>query len=299
VALSTVVLAAALTVPGHDPAGVRADRCPKGMTFVPGGTFAMGAEAGDETRVDETPQHTVKVASFCLDTTEVTVAQYAACSSCTAAAAKIDVEGITSRAQSFWSRFCNSRRPDRQDHPANCVDWYQAQAYCEAQGRRLPTEEEWEYAARGPDGRAYPWGGDPPSAERLNGCGRECSELLTGLLQQLDSSKSWDSMYPGDDSFAATAPVGRFTAGASPWRLLDMAGNVWEWTASPYCPYDRPQCGDSRRVVRGGGWRTPDVTDVRVTRRVPGAPRARTHTIGIRCARSLAQPSAGAEAAER
>ncbi|RLB64333.1 MAG: hypothetical protein DRI90_04825 [Deltaproteobacteria bacterium] len=259
------------------------DSCPAGMRFIGGGTFAMGSDPADETRTDETPKHSEAVASFCLDETEVTVAAYAACRSCTPAAKTVYWEGITPRVQSFWGKFCNGNRDDRQNHPVNCVDWHQAKHYCAAQNRRLPREEEWEYAARGSDGRDYPWGNELPSGQRLNGCGTECAELLSGLLKEA-SKGGWNSMYDDDDGFPATAPVGHFPKGATAAGLTDMAGNVWEWTLDPYCLYDRPDCGESRRVLRGGAWNTPEGRDVRVARRHPGTPEGRSHIIGLRCA---------------
>src|SRR5262249_12710325 len=121
------------------------------------------------------------------------------------------------------SPYCN--RADRGDHPVNCVDWNQAATYCRSSGRRLPTEAEWEYAARGSDGRLYPWGNEPPDARRLNACGRECVAFGKRL------GREFRAMYDGDDGWETTSPVGSFPAGASPFGALDMAGNVWEWTA--------------------------------------------------------------------
>ncbi|MCC6527157.1 MAG: SUMF1/EgtB/PvdO family nonheme iron enzyme, partial [Polyangiaceae bacterium] len=261
--------------------------CPEGMVVVAGARFEMGSELGDETPTDETPRHAEDVAAFCLDVREVSVAAYAACRGCGPAPTTVDWEGLTPRGRSFWSRFCNGTRPDRQDHPINCVDWHQAKAYCASRGARLPTEAEWELAARGGDGRLYPWGDAPPSRTRLNACGAECGELLSKLLRDLGKD-SWPAMYAEDDGAGTTAPGGSFPEGASPAGVLDMAGNVWEWTDSAYCPYTRGDCGESRRVLRGGGWDMSDASGVRVTRRYPAPPTGRGYNNGFRCAADVA-----------
>ncbi len=258
--------------------------CPQGMALVGGATFAMGSAADAETPSDETPRHDVTVQAFCLDVTEVTVAAYAACKECDRPArATVDFEGLTPKGRDFESQFCNGA--SRGDHPVNCVDWHQAKAYCAAQGKRLPTEAEWELAARGKEGRTYPWGDAPPSAARLNACGAECSRMLTERREAVGKGP-WPEMYDEDDAAPQTAPVGKYPAGASPAGVLDLAGNVWEWTESAYCPYDKDDCGDSRRVLRGGGWDTTESQDVRAARRYPSAPTARGKSIGFRCARS-------------
>lgn len=97
----------------------------------------------------------------------------------------------------------------------------------------------------------------------------------------------WPAMYGADDAAPRTAPVGRYPSGATPAGVFDLAGNVWEWTASPYCPYGKDDCGDSRRVLRGGGWDTTESQDVRAARRYPSAPTARGRSIGFRCAKAL------------
>jgi len=258
--------------------------CPTGMAMIEGTTFAMGSAAEAETPSDETPLHGVTVRSFCLDVTEVTVAAYARCADCDPPLHTVEFEGLTPNGRSFESQFCNG--PTALDHPINCVDWHQAKAYCATSGRRLPTEAEWELAARGREARIYPWGAAPPSRERLNACGSECSRMLTSLREAVGKGP-WPAMYGDDDTAPATAPVGRYPAGATPAGVLDLAGNVWEWTESPYCPYGKDDCGDSRRVLRGGGWDTTESQDVRAARRYPTAPTARGRSIGFRCAGDL------------
>jgi formylglycine-generating enzyme required for sulfatase activity len=258
--------------------------CRPGMVMIEGATFAMGSAADAETPSDETPPHGVSVKAFCLDVTEVTVDAYAGCASCDRPLMTVEFEGLTPNGRSFESQFCN--RAEARGHPINCIDWSQAGSYCAAQGKRLPTEAEWELAARGKDARTYPWGQAPPSGERLNACGAECSRMLTERREKVGKGP-WPAMYGDDDADPATAPVGRHPAGATPAGVLDLAGNVWEWTSSPYCPYGKDDCGDSRRVLRGGGWDTTESQDVRAARRYPSAPTARGRSIGFRCAGSL------------
>jgi formylglycine-generating enzyme required for sulfatase activity len=257
--------------------------CPAGMKLIEGATFPMGSAAEGETPSDETPLHDRTVGSFCLDATEVTVNAYAACTACAPAPRTVELEGITPNGRSFWNQFCN--RPEAGEHPINCVDWHQATAYCAASGKRLPTEVEWELAARGKDVQTYPWGPAPPSNERLNACGAECSQMLTERLERVGKGP-WPAMYSGDDSAPSTAPVGRYPAGATPAGVLDLAGNVWEWTESHYCPYGKDECDDSRRVLRGGGWDTVESQSVRAAHRNPSAVTARGWSIGFRCART-------------
>ena len=258
--------------------------CPPGMALIEGSTFPMGSPEGGETPSDETPLHDVSVRSFCLDVREVTISSYSACTSCGAPPATVEIEGLTPNARTFWSQFCNP--PGAPDHPVNCVDWHGARAYCSEQGKRLPTEAEWELAARGREGRTYPWGSTPPGAERLNACGAECSRMLTERFEKVGKGP-WPGMHAGDDSAPSTSPVGRYAMGASPEGVLDLAGNLWEWTESHYCPYGKDDCDDSRRVLRGGGWDTVDSQFVRSAHRRPSVSSARGWSIGFRCARAL------------
>ena len=256
---------------------------PPGMVVIEGATFPMGSPAEGETPSDETPRHAVAVAPFWLDVTEVTVKAYAACASCERPPLVAESEGVTPNGRSFWSQFCN--RADAADHPINCVDWHHASAYCATLGKRLPTEAEWELAARGKGAEQFPWGAEPPSGARLNACGVECSRMLTERLEAV-GKPPWPRMYDDDDSAPATAPVGHYPAGASPAGVMDLAGNVWEWTESHYCPYGKEDCDDSRRVLRGGGWDTVESQYLRAAHRLPSAPTARGWSIGFRCAKT-------------
>lgn len=230
---------------------VRINDCPVGSLRIPGGSFRMGLpdNAGSN---DEHPQHSVRLGSFCMDQTEVTVASYRACvatQSCTAPDTDEVEEG------------CNWPRHDRDSSPVNCVDWTQASAYCRWVGGRLPTEAEWEYAARGSDGRMYPWGNADPDGRICVGRNRTCA-------------------------------IGSFPTGDTPLGLHDMAGNVWEWTADWYAPYRQssdPQVDPtgpaegSSRVFRGGGYEGSPY--VRASSRRGELPSFRGAILGFRCAR--------------
>jgi formylglycine-generating enzyme required for sulfatase activity len=263
--------------------------CASGRILIPAGTFRMGALPDEkDASPQERPARDVTVRAFCIDRTEVTVAAFARCASaaaCAPASAVVVSSNLSAEDVAFWSKFCNAGYPDRAEHPVNCVDWKQASAYCAWAGGRLPTEAEWEYAARGTDGRRYPWGNEPPSATRLNGCGRECG--ARGMALGRPGKKT---MYDGDDGAETTAPVGRYPEGQSPFGVLDLAGNVWEWTADGYAPYDPTQTdnpsrdgGGPARAVRGGHWLNTNPATPRAAHREPRHQDKRLEDVGFRC----------------
>ncbi len=250
--------------------------CPEGMSVIPAGSFQMGSNEG---KPDEKPVHEVKVEGYCMDTTEVAVSAYEAC-----------VKAGSCRAdrlnEQFWdnksygvSEYCNWGKPEKATHPINCVDWNQATAYCGWAKKRLPTEEEWEYAAKGTDGRKYPWGNEAPGPTLLNACGSECRAMYA------KKGNIWASMYDGDDGWASTAPVGSYKAGASPFGVLDLAGNVLEWTSGGYSKDYSSSRADESRVSRGGGWGYNVPSGVRAAFRYWFAPTHRFFSLGFRCAR--------------
>lgn len=222
------------------------------MVFVPDGYFEMGSTDDDiHTDEDEKPLHRVYLDAYWIDRTEVTNTMYQGC---------ISAGVCTSPAQSkFYSN------PEYGNHPIIGVSWDQAEAYCEWADRRLPSEAEWEKAARGTDGRIYPWGNTPPANELVN----------------------------FDQFVNETSPVGMYPTGASPYGALDMAGNAWEWVADGYSPdfYSKsPQENPisespvNRRVLRGGNWDS-NAEGVRAANRFWAFP-GRNDTDGFRCAKS-------------
>ncbi len=191
------------------------------MVYIPAGEFTMGSSDDDkDADSDEKPQHKVYLDAFWIYKTEVTNAQYRKCVEARACTPLHDAKYYDD--------------PDYADHPVVYVDWHQAKAYSEWAGGRLPTEAEWEKAARGHDGRRYPWG------------------------DEFDKTKCNTS----ESGIGKTTSVGKYPAGASPYGALGMAGNVREWTSSLYKSYPY-QADDGRedmeaggsRVVRGGSWR--------------------------------------------
>lgn len=264
-----------------------------------GGPMFLGS-TDEDLAEDVRPPHKVTVSSFCLDRNEVTTDQYLACverGGCLREPVRVDFDGLKPHQAERYAALCNASKADHGDHPINCVTWVNARNYCESKGgrladggARLPTEAEWEFAARGSGQRIYPWGDDPPGPTRLNACGDECVAWLRA--SQLDV---YGQMYEGDDGFPATAPVGRFPAGASSAGILDLAGNVWEWTADWYGPYEEaaeitdprgPETG-SERVVRGGGFNGMRASWAKPAYRWKTRPDTRSHGIGFRCAMSL------------
>jgi formylglycine-generating enzyme required for sulfatase activity len=263
------------------------------MVRIPAGEFSMGSQTG-EGAPNERPRHRVRLDAFCMDRTTVTVAAYQGCVSagaCQPAPTTANYPGITEEIRRVDSHACNGSRDDRADHPVNCVDWHAAEAYCRWRGARLPSEAEWEYAARGSDGRIYPWGDTPPGPTLLNACGRECAMMLRRI------GVTSRTMYPADDGWPSTAPVGRFRAGDSPFGLQDMAGNVWEWTADWYGPYPtgaeipvenpRGPSSGTARVARGSDWGRYLPTTIRAAHRVSDLPTSRSGGTGFRCASDL------------
>jgi len=193
--------------------------CPEGMLLVEGRSYR-----------------------FCMDRTEVTVAAYRACRTCSAP---------------NTGTYCNWNASGRDNHPVNCVDALQADAYCASRGGRLPTEQEWQFAAQGPDSRTYPWGEAAPSNQLC----------WSGVTSRFVSGEN-----------GGTCAVGIFASGQSPFGMSDMSGNVWEWTST----------SDSLgRVFRGGSWNFAVPAAMRAANRDSYTPSYRRDFVGFRCARGV------------
>lgn len=248
---------------------------PDEMVLIPAGEFVMGSDTGEN---DERPVHKVALDAFWMDKYEVTNADFE--NFVTETRYQTDAEkdgwgGIWAKGQ--WNRLngVDWRSPTGDvsaisaiiDHPVVQVSWNDANAFCQWIGKRLPTEAEWEKAARDTDGRVYPWGNEYD-------------------IRKLNSTTSGEG---------GTKRVGSYEAGKSPYGAYDMAGNVWEWVADWYesdyysrSPHDNPQgpLSGKLRDLRGGAW---DFSggDSRSSDRGALSPNSRGNTIGFRCARSL------------
>ena len=244
------------------PVVIKTEAAPKdGMTmvYVPQGDFLMGTNDGGS---DAKPVHTVYLDAFWIDQTEVTNAMYEKCVTSGSCNAPHDTKSNTHPYYYNNSRFAN--------YPVIYVDWSQADAYCKWAGRRLPTEAEWEKAARGTDGRSYPWG------------------------EGIDNNMA---NYATDD----TTAVGSYPGRTSPYGVLDMAGNVWEWVSDWYgsayyasSPAHNPAgpfSGDSR-VLRGGSWSDYNGVSLKTPVRYWYVPTIADDRFGFRCAQSAGAPAA-------
>jgi len=235
------------------------------MVLIPGGSFTMGNDDGPE---DERPAHAVTLRAFRIDRLPVTNSNYARFLNAVGAMTpqgtrRYDFDDNDARIHRVGKLWVADK--GYENHPAVEVSWVGARDYCVWRNARLPTEAEWEKAARGTDGRRYPWGNSPPDASRAR----------------------------FGSAFNATAPVTAHPAGASPDGALDMAGNAWEWVASAYrlYPYraddgrEDPEPGPVRST-RGGGHDSPaaEIAATQRGRTLSRNPRAGHHNIAFRCA---------------
>jgi formylglycine-generating enzyme required for sulfatase activity len=248
------------------------------MRLVSAGEFTMGSNADNSLTecqkyfngcerwqfADEDPPHTVMINDYYMDVYEVTNLQYASC---------VDSGKCTSPySTGSYTRSNYFRNSAYMNFPVTSVNWNQAKTFCDWRGARLPTEAEWEKAARGIDGRTYPWGNAAPSSSLAN--------------------------YISNDSSNDTTEVGSYENGKSPYGMYDMAGNVWEWVADWYdsnyyqtLPAENPQGPSSGdyRVLRGGSW-DYNLLNLRSSIRNWNLPSYWLDDIGFRCSRSTASP---------
>jgi len=232
------------------------------LVLIPEGEFQMGS--ADKA----SPQHTVYLDAYQIDKTEVSNVQYAMCVA----------DGKCTEPANNYSVMRSNYYDDSEyaDYPVIYASWEQAARYCAWADRHLPTEAQWEKAARGTDGRIYPWG-NTFDGTLLNYCDASCQN-------------SWkDGRF--EDGYIETSPVGEYPLGASPYGVLDMAGSVFEWVADWYAPYSQdyqrnptgPDSGQDK-IMRGGAW-GDDVNQVRSDVRSNINPNKWMDFIGFRCAR--------------
>ncbi len=254
------------------------------MILIPGGTFEMGIDSSDIHELvvmgykvphmneghalwwfgDEIPRHQVKVDSFYMDVHEVTNREF-----------KEFVEQTGYQAEGNWQKYATE---DRLNHPVVNVSWNDAVAYAKWAKKRLPTEEEWEYAAHGGTHyKWFPWGNkpDPTKANyRVQG-----ESFIDGVIRLLGLRKM------------GTKPVMSYPPNG--YGLYDMCGNVSEWTSSDYLPYpdsphkDWPDEAKSQKVIRGGNWETPNPVFMRITSRHGKDPHTFNRDIGFRCVKDF------------
>ncbi len=227
------------------------------MVLIPAGEFAMGSDLGQE---DEQPVHRVSVKAFYLDVYETTVSRYA--------------EFLASQKPDAPFKWNEATAGAHENKPAVGVNWYDARDYCRWVGKRLPTEAEWEIAARGTEGRIYPWGSAHPTRGHAN---------------------AGETRWRG---YNTLSNVGRFELGKTPEGVYDLSGNLWEWVADWYDPTyyqfsvrDNPK-GPSAgplRALRGGAWNN-DSKAIRSSNRAGYAPDARRNDVGFRCAQDGPSP---------
>lgn len=271
------------------------------MVVIPAGEFWMGCDNGKHPDCldHEEPLRSVYVDTFAIDKTEVSVSQYGECvKSDYCDSENLDLPYKHGVEQKDLSDLCNWGEEGRENHPINCVDWFDAKSYCEWANKRLPSEVEWEKAARGTDGRVFPWGNQGFAAGVIvANIGDESAKLHDSKLTTVKGY---------DDGFYTTSPVGAYPRGASPYGVLDTVGNVWEWTGDA-CDFKEKQSfmyyvkimlsdllsishvvseerngSKDYRCDRGGSWKNSHPS---VYHRAKDAALNRFTNVGFRCAK--------------
>jgi formylglycine-generating enzyme required for sulfatase activity len=219
------------------------------MVEVPAGPFTMGSSQG---KPEDGPPHEVDLPAFSIDKFEVTNADFAKF---------VEATGYQTDAEKTGEKGWRAYAEGKDNHPVVKVSWNDATAFCKWMGKRLPSEAEWEKAARGADKLTFPWGNDWDP--------KKANAKAAGLR--------------------GTAAVGSFGAGASPYGAMDMAGNVWEWTADWFQPYpgntsSDPYYGEKYKVTRGGAWFEDQAQCTTYNRNATSA-EAANDDLGFRCAK--------------
>lgn len=232
------------------------------MVLIPSGVFVMGYNGGDQE--NQMPAHDVSLPAYYIDKYEVQNAQYSAFVATTSAQAP---------------RYVNDATLNQPNQPVVGVTWAEARDYCAWAGLRLPTEAEWEKAARGTDERLYPWGNMLPDGMLAN-------------FADKNANLDWRELSV-DDGYGFSAPVGNYITGASPYGVYDLSGNVWEWVSDWYDPnYYKSSSSENpkgpiegvNRVIRGGSWYSR-ITALGATFRLFHEPGHGTLYVGFRCVR--------------
>ena len=243
------------------------------MVLIPAGEFLMGSK-GSEWDKDEHPQHTVYLPAYYIDKYEVTNAQYYQFWLADGGEKSKHTPASYGNAYSIgdWPEVAKTKP----NYPVVGVSWFDAQAYCEWASKRLPTEAEWEKAARGTGGRTWPWGDD--------------------FHIEIEGGKAHSNRWDGDDGYDnMISPVGTYPTGVSTYDIYDVSGNVWEWVADWYdedyyshSPKNSPSGPDKGklRIVRGGSWRNREYIN-RCANRYYCYPDIWGNTLGFRCVRDV------------
>ncbi|MGV7220994.1 MAG: formylglycine-generating enzyme family protein [Nitrospinales bacterium] len=230
---------------------ISAPKTPQGMVYIPEGYFQMGTSSG--TSKDSKPMHFVNTSAFFMDKYEVSNADY-----------QKFMTATNHPKPAFW----DDEQFNKPEFPVVGVSWHDAMAYAKWKGRRLPTEAEWEKAARGNDGRLYPWG----------------KKWSKGFFM------FFVNIYGMDDKYTQTAPVDYYQSGVSPFGVFNMAGNVWEWCLDWYSPDyygNSPEIDpmgpekSKMKVLRGGSW-VNSLDSVQVVRRARNTPLTKSSIYGFR-----------------
>ena len=235
------------------------------MVSVPAGKFTMGCQLENKQLCSNSePAHEVNLDAFKVDKYKVTYRRYNQC---------LEAGECTPL---FEGAGCNANMPWNSNHPVNCVDYRQAETFCNFENKRLLTEAEWEKAARGTDNRPYTWGSEPPSCD----------------LAVMNQKVGDNTMGPGCGA-GTTRPVGSKPAGASPYGVMDMAGNLFEWTSDWYStsyfaesPVDNPRgpASGEHKVLRGSSWLMRTEAGMYLNVRSGYSPLGQGYVVGFRCA---------------